>query len=380
MAAQSSPSSQSNGGPPPGATIDDNAPIASMQILHGSLDAWQKQVSALAGTAFAFDRFKAVVISCFSRTPKLMACTRYSIRQSILAAAELGLEVGGVSGEAYLIPYKNRKCIIGDGGREIWVDVFEAQFMAGYKGYIRLAHESGLFRRFFALPIAAADDFDPPTRGPDGVTWSHRENCFVEPETMEIAAVRWVERKQQDYQAVVPRLKGAYAVAQMLDSRTDDIIRVIPAWKIEEIRKRSKAGFDGPWITDYAEMAAKTAVRNIWKQLPKNDRMRKLEEHDQELVIPDLQAKDVATVFDGKPAEEKPAAERATRRAQSVADRVNAKVDTAKARAAAPPPSEPKPAAKAEPERDPYGQPVPPAHDERPMRDDDAPDAPPRGR
>jgi hypothetical protein len=38
--------------------------------------------------------------------------------------------------------------------------------------------------------------------------------------------------------------------------------------EVDAIRKRSRAGSSGPWVTDYAEMARKTVVRRLAKYLP----------------------------------------------------------------------------------------------------------------
>jgi len=38
--------------------------------------------------------------------------------------------------------------------------------------------------------------------------------------------------------------------------------------QVEEIRKRSKASSDGPWVTDWDEMAKKTVLRRLCKLLP----------------------------------------------------------------------------------------------------------------
>ncbi len=291
MSAANSQQQSNEAAPPPPPDkkppFDEHAAMGTLQALHGHIARWRPQITALAPSGFKVERFEAIVMSCVARTPKLLGCSYFSLAQSIRSAAEMGLDLGGVSGEAYLIPYENRKKI-----GENWIAVLEAQFMAGYKGYIRLAHESGLFRSFFALPILTTDEFDPPARGPNGVTWAHRENPFAKLETMEIEGKKWVDRKQVTFKAHVPALKGAYAVAQLHSAKQDDIIRVVPAWRLEEIRLRSKAGSDGPWITDYAEMAAKTAVRAIWKQLPKSDRMKKLEELDDDVVV-DMRVEDV---------------------------------------------------------------------------------------
>jgi len=38
--------------------------------------------------------------------------------------------------------------------------------------------------------------------------------------------------------------------------------------EVEAIRKRSRAGKSGPWVTDWGEMAKKTVVRRLSKMLP----------------------------------------------------------------------------------------------------------------
>lgn len=69
---------------------------------------------------------QTIVLSC-ERLPKLLECDRQSLFNSAMSAAVLGLEVDGVTGQAYLIPFKGR-----------------AQLVVGYKGYNTLAARSGI--------------------------------------------------------------------------------------------------------------------------------------------------------------------------------------------------------------------------------------------
>jgi len=60
------------------------------------------------------------------------------------------------------------------------------------------------------------------------------------------------------------KLMAVYCVYAMPDGTKDFSVMDI-AEDIEPIHKRSKAAADGPWVTDYAEMAKKTAVKRALK-------------------------------------------------------------------------------------------------------------------
>lgn len=265
--------------------FDENLPIRSLARLNQAMGKWAPQLAALApksrGT-FDFDRFKAVVLSCASRTPDIVLCSYYSIRQAVNSAAELGLELGSVAGEAYMIPHKNRKKSTTPEGRQVWIDVLEATFIPGYKGYVRLMQESGFFRDIGADVILPDDTWQPITKGPEKLTWGHIQGEPGDHPAMEVSAIRYDRGERIEYMAPVAPLRGAYAYAKLKDREADDIVRVIWRPRLEEIRLRSKAGLNGPWITDYHEMARKTALRALWKGVPKSQTMLRVEELDRE--------------------------------------------------------------------------------------------------
>lgn len=73
------------------------------------------------------DRLIRTVIVSVERLPALLKVDRQSLFNAAMSAAILGLEVDGVTGQAYLIPFKNR-----------------AQLVVGYRGYNTIAARSGI--------------------------------------------------------------------------------------------------------------------------------------------------------------------------------------------------------------------------------------------
>lgn len=95
---------------------------------------------ALAGAMPVERLTRTIVISC-ERLPKLLECDRQSLFNAAMSAACLGLEVDGVTGQAYLIPFKGR-----------------AQLVIGYKGMNTLAARSGI--TISGAVVRDGDEFD----------------------------------------------------------------------------------------------------------------------------------------------------------------------------------------------------------------------------
>jgi recombination protein RecT len=82
---------------------------------------------ALRPSGIAPERLVRTVLVSLERMPSLISCDRQSIINAAMSAAVLGLEVDGVTGQAYLIPFQRR-----------------AQLVIGYKGFNTLAARSGI--------------------------------------------------------------------------------------------------------------------------------------------------------------------------------------------------------------------------------------------
>lgn len=165
---------------------------------------------------------RTIIVSCM-QVPKLLQCNRQSLVNAALSAACLGLECDGVSGQGYLLPFKGR-----------------AQFLTGYKGYQILAARSSWSIEGFVVREGDEFAFDEGHG-----TWSHARRLGGEGER---------------------RLIAAYAVARRPGHA--DRLRVVSDDEVRAVRDRSPGGGKGPWTTDYAAMARKTAIRRLAQDIP----------------------------------------------------------------------------------------------------------------
>jgi recombinational DNA repair protein RecT len=73
-------------------------------------------------------------------------------------------------------------------------------------------------------------------------------------------------------------LRGAYATVRLKGGGEASV--VMTKDEIDAIRKRSKSGNSGPWVTDYEEMAKKTAFKRLTKWVPISAEVRNAIEVD----------------------------------------------------------------------------------------------------
>lgn len=180
------------------------------------------------------DRLTRVALTVIRQNPELRECTVPSLLAAVMQCAQLGLEPG-VLGHAYLVPFRNSRT----GTREV-------QFIIGYKGMVDLIRRSGQVESIVARIVYENDEFSLSYGIQDElrhVPWHMREG-YSEP----------------------GRIRGAYMVARFKDGGYH--VHYMPIAKIEERRKRSKAGQSGPWVTDYEAMCLKTVVRDAFRWLP----------------------------------------------------------------------------------------------------------------
>lgn len=93
------------------------------------------------------DRIARIVLTEVRKTPKLAQCTPDSFYGALLTAAALGLEPG-VNGEAYLVPYDDRKR-----------GITECQLIVGYQGVAKLFWQHPLAKRMSAEYVCENDHF-----------------------------------------------------------------------------------------------------------------------------------------------------------------------------------------------------------------------------
>jgi recombination protein RecT len=188
--------------------------------------AFGEALPAIVAKTLTPERLTRITLSALGRNDKLLRCTPTSVLRAVMDAASLGLEpTGGALGQAYLVPYGN-----------------EAQLIIGYRGFIALAQRTGCVLAVEARPVYEADYF--VVEYGDSPKTTHRPSFDADP----------------------GELIAAYAIATLAGG-----VRLVEAMsraQIDKIRARSRSRNNGPWVTDYDEMARKTVVRRAAKYWP----------------------------------------------------------------------------------------------------------------
>ena len=103
--------------------------------------------------------FITSVVSAVQTNPQLQECTKQSILSAALLGESLNLSPSPQLGQYYMVPFKNKHK--DDAGQ--WVQIDEAQFILGYKGYIQLAIRSGQYKKLNVVAIKEGElkRYDP---------------------------------------------------------------------------------------------------------------------------------------------------------------------------------------------------------------------------
>ena len=179
------------------------------------------QLQRVATKYLPADRLARLLLTAVNKTPGLLNCTPESVLQAGMTCSQLGLEPDGR--HAHLIPYSNT-----------------CQFIIDYKGLLLLARRNGI-EALVADLICENDEF-----------------IYFRDETG--THFRHVPKFGGRGKAI-----GAYSTCK-IDGAFD--VEVMTADEIESIRNRSRAGKNGPWVTDWNEMAKKTVIRRHSKRWP----------------------------------------------------------------------------------------------------------------
>jgi recombination protein RecT len=272
------------------ATSIQKRPPGPQELLKHDLERASSSLAAMLPKHVTVERLVKVVLSATARNSKLLECSRPSIIRAVMQSAELGLEIGGLLGEAYLVPFK--RSWKDDDGK--WHSEMEATCIPGYKGYIKLARNSGQILSIGARVVYARDRF-----------------------TVDLASEH-IEH-QPDMSDDPGELVFVYAIARFREGGQQ--IEIMRRAQIEAIRKRSKtynAGSkpwadgtkpgesSGPWAIDYDEMARKTVVRRLAKYLPLSPELQKAIELDAQHDDAERRASDAGVVIDAHFVPDKP--------------------------------------------------------------------------
>ena len=198
------------------------------------------------------ERLLRIILTEVRKTPDLANCDRASFYGAVMQCAQLGLEPGAGLGHVYLLPFRNK-------GRQ------EVQFIIGYQGMIELAERSGKVT-VDAQVVYEKDEF--------------KYTLGLHP---------WIDHTPYIGDEDPGQVVASYAVARYDDGRSK--FRVVSRRELEATRQASRGGKSqySPWNTHFAEMARKTAVRRIFKMLPKTTEMARAQELEDSVEVEESQ-------------------------------------------------------------------------------------------
>lgn len=203
-------------------------------------------------------KFMSAVVYSVQKVPKLLECTRETLYSAFMTCAEYRLYPSAASGEAYVLPYKDK-----------------AQFQLGYKGLITLGYRAGI--KSLTTGIVRKND---PFEYEEGA----EPRLVHKPDPFKTEAQRG--------EAI-----GAYAVAELEGGGR--VFKVLGREAILKFKNLSQARNSeySPWNSAQdpeLHMWRKTAIKQLYKTLPQNDEMRRAiakdDEEDSTIRRPNLDA------------------------------------------------------------------------------------------
>lgn len=199
-----------------------------LAVLETQLQPLAPHFAQVLGKTMPVERLMRTVMISVERLPQLLTCDRQSIFNAAMSAACLGLEVDGVTGQAYLIPFKGR-----------------VQLVIGYKGYNTLAARSGI--TITGAVVREGDEFD-----------------------YQLGSSAYVMHKPKGGKGAITH---AWACAQSMDRPA--VVEVLDYDELLAIRARSPGASrsDSPWndpAIGFPAMCQKTAKRRLARSMPLN--------------------------------------------------------------------------------------------------------------
>lgn len=221
--------------------IEANSPVRNRETLQALIDERMDAISQVIPQHVTPERLARTLLTAINKNPDLLKCTQSSIIQCLMNGGELGLDLSGTLGEAYIVPFN--VTIKTKGANNVVQDVKTSQalLIPGFRGLAKLARNSGEVKRIEAEVVFENDKF------------SYKKGTFPE---ITFEPLLSGERGKP---------MGAYALAEMNGEIQADWMSVKD---INKIRDMSKAK-DGPaWTNNWSEMARKTVFRRLCKWLP----------------------------------------------------------------------------------------------------------------
>jgi recombination protein RecT len=216
-------------------------PNERLKTITDLLEMRKGEIAKAAPRILDTKRLMRICLSSIQKNPLLLECTPASLVRCVMDAATFGLIPDGATNEAHLIPFYSgkKKC-------------YEAQFMPGYSGIIKLALQSGYIDGVELHEVYANDEFEYEY-GLDQ------------------------KLKHRPTEGSTGDLRAVYCI--VLLSTGHKTFEVMTKKKAEEHRdkfskSKTKDGrIYGPWADHFVAMALKSVLKRGLKYTPKSSEL-----------------------------------------------------------------------------------------------------------
>ena len=174
------------------------------------------------------DRLTSIALTTVASNPALLKCEPYSIAIAVKESAGLGLQIDGILGQAYLIPYGPK-----------------AKLQVGYKGYITLAARNPNVVMPNAEVVYDCDQF-----------------------SYSLGTRAYLKHRPADVRPHDAKPTHAWAIIRFRSGQTE--FKVLTAQDVAKRRAASRAASkpESPWNTHPDAMWQKSALRALLKYAP----------------------------------------------------------------------------------------------------------------
>jgi recombination protein RecT len=209
--------------------------IARKQSAKDYIEKIQRQIINILPQEIDKKKYIQAAIFAVNKIPKILECTPISIMNCVMESSRLGLEIGGIRGECYIIPYNDRKN-----------DRTVAQFMLGYQGMLSLLFKTGRVKNIQVKEVYEDDHF--------AFEYGNRGYLIHQPSLKEDRGAF------KAVYAMIETTNGGFPFEVMSKSEIDKIRDMSQDYKYKKE--------NSIWGKFYPAMAKKTVIRQLFKYLP----------------------------------------------------------------------------------------------------------------
>ena len=247
------------------------AKVAGASVVRDYFELHKGKIQDVLPPHVSVNRLLAIALDAIRRKPQLLDCTVSSLFGAVVLCAKMGLEPDTHRGHVYLIPRSKRRPMFDDAGqkvvdrrgKQVFEDTWEVHVQLGYKGRIELAYRSPMVRLLKAVLVYSGDMIEI-SEGTEQVIRHHVDIRKPRGEIIGVYAICRLSTGETLFEPMdlseIHRIRDensdAYSYAATTLAKTD-----VKDWE------RKKAA-DTPWISDFGQMAKKTAINRIDSYIP----------------------------------------------------------------------------------------------------------------